>query len=104
MAEKIYRVLEKNHERRCESGLDKVFKMKGQIREIIDLPDQVSARGRGGSELSRRKRRRVDDERDDEGGEGEETKLSTVIEHDIGPDWHSRVMERAKELVQSRLF
>ncbi|KAH7056537.1 hypothetical protein BKA57DRAFT_500877 [Linnemannia elongata] len=104
-AEKVYWVLEKKkHELRRESGLDNVFKTKGKIREIVDAPDQGSARGRGGSELSRRKRRRVDDEGDDESGESEETKLSTVMEHDVGPDWQSRVMERVKELVQSRLF
>lgn len=106
-AERVYRVLEKKkHELRCGSGLDKVFKTKGQIREIVYAPDRGSARGRGGSDLPRRKRRRIDDERDDDGGEGEgeESTLSMVIDHKVGPDWHSRVMERAKKLVQSRLF
>ncbi|KAF9153740.1 hypothetical protein BG015_002713 [Linnemannia schmuckeri] len=106
-AEKVYRVLEKKkHELRREGWLDKVVKSKGQIREIVDGADQGSDCGRGGSELSRRKRRRID--YDDEGSgddkEGEEPKLSTLMEHDVGSDWDSQVLKKAKELVESRLF
>ncbi|KAG0292452.1 hypothetical protein BGZ96_004132 [Linnemannia gamsii] len=107
-AEKVYRVLEKQkHELRREGALDKVVKSKGQIREIIDAPDQGTPRGRGSSELSRRKRRRVDS---DGGGNcskegvGEEPKLSTVMEHDVGSDWDSQVIQKAKNLVKARLF
>jgi hypothetical protein len=108
-AEKVYRVLEKKkHELRQEGALVKLVKSKGQIREIVDAPDQGFAQGGGGSELSRRKRRRVDDEGDgDDGkkGAGKELKLSTVLEYElVGSDWHSQVFQKAKELVKARLL
>ncbi|KAG0275321.1 hypothetical protein BGZ95_008927 [Linnemannia exigua] len=112
-AEKVYKVLEKKkHELRREGALDKIAKSKAQVREIVDTPQ------RGSSarvfELSRRKRRKVEDgdESDDDDdqhrqggkkGHSDELKLSTVMEHSIGSNWHTQVHEQAKALIKSRL-
>ncbi|KAK3843519.1 MAG: hypothetical protein J3R72DRAFT_420100 [Linnemannia gamsii] len=93
-AEKVCRFLEKK-----KNESDKVAKTKGQIREIVDAPEKSGSASRS-SELSRQKRRKTDDER--EGGK-EEPKLSTILEHDLGSDWHIQVVERAKELVNPLL-
>ncbi|KAG0370086.1 hypothetical protein BGX24_002148 [Mortierella sp. AD032] len=113
-AEKVYKTLEKKkHELRREVALDKIFKSKAQVREIVDALQQGSSVR--GFELSRRKRRKVEDEEESDGdddqhrqggkkGRGDEPKLSTMMEHDIGSDWHTQVLEQVKELIKSRLL
>ncbi|KAF9904302.1 Vacuolar protein sorting-associated protein 8 [Linnemannia zychae] len=112
-AEKVYKVLEKNkNELQRQDAFEKIVKSKAQVRDIVDAPQHgSSARG---SELSRRKRRKVesedeaegDDESTDRRGRGhrDEPKLSTIMEHDFGSDWHMEIIKRAKEMVKSRLF
>ncbi|KAF9105661.1 hypothetical protein BGX29_011763 [Mortierella sp. GBA35] len=99
-AEKAYRTMaKKKNEIKREGALDKFAKSKGQVRDIIDAPEHGA---RGSSELSQKKRRKTDGE--DSTEIKEEPKLSTLLEHDLGSDWHTQVVERAKELAKSRLF
>ncbi|KAF9122403.1 hypothetical protein BGX30_002023 [Mortierella sp. GBA39] len=103
-AEKVYRAIEKKkHEIKREDGLDKLIKSKAQVRSVVDAPESDRNSASRSSELSRQKRRKTeksDGEEDDQGKEA--PKLSTFMEHDLGSNWHSQVVQRAKELAQSR--
>ncbi|KAG0264874.1 hypothetical protein BGZ95_003510 [Linnemannia exigua] len=94
-AEKVCRLPEKKM-----NELDKVARSKGQIREIVDACEKRGSAIRS-SEPSHQKRRKTDGGR--ESGGKEDPKLSTILEHDLGSDWHIQVVKRAKELVNSLL-
>ncbi|KAF9142909.1 hypothetical protein BG015_000599 [Linnemannia schmuckeri] len=105
-AEKVYRTMEKKHEIKCEGGLDKLIKSKAQVRDLVDAPESsLGSTGRS-SELSRQKRHKTEKSSSDGGedqGRRRDPKLSTIMEHDLGSDWHSQVVQRAMDLAQRRL-
>lgn len=105
-AEKVYRALEKKkHEIKREGDLDKFTKSKAQVRDLVDAFESGRGSASRSSELSRQKRRKTEKSDGEEGDQGKEApKLSTIMEHDLGSDWHSQVVQRAKELAQSCLF
>ncbi|KAK3838672.1 MAG: hypothetical protein JOS17DRAFT_813296 [Linnemannia elongata] len=103
-AEKVYRAMEKRkHEIKREGGFDKLAKSKAQVRGLVDEPESGRGSASRSSELWRQKRRKIEKSDGEEGDQGKELKLSTIMEHDLGSDWHSQVVQRAKELAQSRL-
>ncbi|KAF9540102.1 hypothetical protein EC957_004655 [Mortierella hygrophila] len=104
-AEKVYRAMEKEkHEIKREGGLDKLIKSKAQVRSLVDAPESGRNSANRSSELSRQKRPKTERSNGKEGDQGKEApKLSTYMEHDLGSDWHSQVVQRAKELAQSHL-
>ncbi|KAF9325739.1 hypothetical protein BGZ91_002260 [Linnemannia elongata] len=105
-AEKVYRALEKKkHEIKREGDLDKFTKSKAQVRDLVDAFESSRSSASRSSELSRQKRRKTEKSDGEEGDQRYEApKLSTIMEHDLGSDWHSQVVQRAKELAQSCLF
>ncbi|KAG0320240.1 hypothetical protein BGZ97_000391 [Linnemannia gamsii] len=101
-AEKVCWAMEKKmNEIKREGELDKLFKSKAQVRDVVDTPDGSLSRS---SELSRQKRRKTErTEGGEDQGRKEESKLSTIMEHHLGSDWHTQVFQRAKELARFRV-
>ncbi|KAG9072404.1 hypothetical protein KI688_000174 [Linnemannia hyalina] len=103
-AEKVYRAMEKKkHEIKREGGLDKLIKSKAQVRSLVDALESGRNSTSRSSELLRQKRRKTEKSDGEKGDQGKEApKLSTFVEHDLGSNWHSQVVQRAKELAQFR--
>ncbi|KAG0208628.1 hypothetical protein BGX28_000436 [Mortierella sp. GBA30] len=99
-AEKVYRAMEKQKQFVRREGLRKFALNKGQVRVMVDTFDPSMSRV---SEMAQKKRRRVEGDQDKE-RLVVEPQLSTLLEHDFGPDWHLKVIEEAKKLAESRLF
>ncbi|KAI1321463.1 hypothetical protein EDD11_005154 [Mortierella claussenii] len=116
--EKLYKAMERQKHIIRQQGLDTLALTKQQVKVIVDSQaDQASGRM---SELLRRKRMKTGHEghqhehkhhekhkKKDEGADGEDDhrlRLSTLLGHEYGPDWHEKAVAEAKELTNTRLF
>ncbi|KAG0255388.1 hypothetical protein BG011_005160 [Mortierella polycephala] len=93
--EKVYRALEKQKHIVRQDDLRKFDMNKNHVRALVDADNVTTAFS---SRIGRRKRRKTGES--GEVGETEDApKLSTLLEHDLGSDWHLMVLDMAKKLV-----